>query len=82
MKTLIGFAALSGAALTPAVAFAHAGHIGELAGHSHWVGIAALAGASLVAGVIALKGRKNDSAGNDADAGPVDADKPEAEATS
>jgi len=46
------------AAATPTAAFAHAGHLGELAGHSHWVGVAALAGAALVAGVIALKDRK------------------------
>jgi len=44
--------------LAPAPAFAHVGHLGELAGHSHWVGAAALAGAALLAGVIALKDRK------------------------
>ncbi len=43
---------------TPSLALAHVGHIGELAGHSHWVGVAALAGAAIVAGVAALKGRK------------------------
>lgn len=46
------------AAVTPTAALAHAGHLGELAGHSHWIGVAALAGAALVAGVIALKDRK------------------------
>ncbi|MCV0425845.1 MAG: hypothetical protein K5905_10250 [Roseibium sp.] len=46
------------AALLPTSAFAHGGHLGELAGHSHWVGVAALAGAALVAGLVALKGRK------------------------
>jgi hypothetical protein len=46
------------AAATPTAAFAHAGHLGELAGHAHWAGVAALAGAALVAGVIALKDRK------------------------
>ena len=47
------------AAFLPTSAFAHVGHLGELAGHSHWVGAAALAGAALVAGLVALKGRKN-----------------------
>ncbi|GAA0780053.1 DUF6732 family protein [Roseibium denhamense] len=51
--SLLGFAVL-----TPAPAFAHGGHIGELAGHSHWVGVAALAGAVLVAGAAAWAGRK------------------------
>lgn len=46
------------AALLPSSALAHGGHFGELAGHSHWVGVAALAGAALVAGIIALKDRK------------------------
>jgi len=50
------------AALMPAPAFAHAGHLGELAGHSHWVGAAAVAGAALVAGIIALKDRKRKKA--------------------
>ncbi|MEM9634083.1 MAG: DUF6732 family protein [Pseudomonadota bacterium] len=53
-------AILTGLAATilPTSAFAHGGHLGELAGHSHWVGVAALAGAALVAGIVALKGRK------------------------
>lgn len=44
--------------LLPSLAHAHLGHLGEAAGHSHWVGVAALAGAALVAGLVALKGRK------------------------
>lgn len=30
-------------------AFAHGGHVGELAGHTHWIGWAAVAGATAVA---------------------------------
>ncbi|MEO9527916.1 DUF6732 family protein [Roseibium sp.] len=64
------FAGLA-AAVLPTSAFAHGGHLGDLAGHSHWVGVAALAGAALIAGVIALKGRKraqeDDSAEQDAE---------------
>ena len=40
-------------------AFAHAGHVGELAGHAHWVGVAAVLGAAAIAAVLA-KGRKAD----------------------
>ncbi|PVB60655.1 DUF6732 family protein [Labrenzia sp. 011] len=50
------------AAFIPTSALAHAGHLGELAGHSHWVGAAALAGAALVAGIIALRDRKRKQA--------------------
>ncbi|WP_417671145.1 DUF6732 family protein [Roseibium sp.] len=48
---------------SPSLAHAHAGHLGELAGHSHWVGVAALAGAALVAGIASLKGRKKTAEG-------------------
>lgn len=40
-------------------AFAHAGHVGELAGHAHWIGVAAVLGAAAIAAVLA-KGRKAD----------------------
>ena len=46
----------------PSTAFAHGGHLGELAGHSHWIGVAAVAGAALVAGLVALKDRKKKAA--------------------
>lgn len=45
-------------ATLPAVAHANVGHLGELAGHSHWAGVAALAAAAAVAGVMALKARR------------------------
>lgn len=70
------------ASLFTGPAFAHGGHLGELAGHSHWVGAAALAGAALVAGLVALRDRKRkksedpedkeqaeDASGNDQTAG-------------
>lgn len=64
-------------AVLPTSAFAHGGHLADLAGHSHWVGAAALAGAALIAGVIALKGRKQteegDTAESDADTDDADA---------
>ena len=52
----------------PVPAFAHGAHLGELAGHSHWVGVAALAGAALVAGIIALKDKKQKKADEAPDA--------------
>lgn len=38
-------------------AFAHAGHVGELAGHAHWVGVAAVVAAATIASILA-KGKK------------------------
>lgn len=51
-------------------ASAHVGHIGELAGHGHWIGLAAGLGATAIAILIA-KARKRDE--------PSLADEPEAE---
>lgn len=45
-------------AMLPGVAQAHIGHLGEVAGHSHWVGVAALAGAAAIAGAVALKAKR------------------------
>ena len=53
----------------PTGAFAHAGHIGDLAGHDHWtlgLGLGAIAGAAAVAWV---KGRRRKDAA-EADAAP------------
>lgn len=44
--------------LAPGAALAHGGHLGELAGHSHWIGVAALAGAALIGGLVAAKSKK------------------------
>lgn len=43
------------------VAHAHLGHVAEVAGHSHWIGLAAVAGAAAIAGAIGLlSGVKSD----------------------
>ena len=43
-------------------AFAHAGHLGELAGHAHWLGLgAAVAAGALAAAIAKKKGRKTDA---------------------
>ena len=52
--------------VTPA--FAHMGHVGDLAGHSHWAGIALVGAAVALAGVRAAIGRNDDDAGQEADA--------------
>ncbi|MEP3046760.1 MAG: DUF6732 family protein [Roseibium sp.] len=65
---------------SPAMAFAHGGHLGDLAGHSHWVGVAALAGAALVAGVAAWANGKNKDASESDEDAAVDAEKPDSEA--
>lgn len=44
--------------LLPSGAFAHLGHVGELAGHDHWVAGAAIGAAVLVGLWGAWKGRK------------------------
>jgi len=50
--------AAAGAGLLPAAALAHPGHLGDMAGHSHWLGAAALFGAAVLAGFLAVKNRK------------------------
>ena len=56
--------------------FAHLGHLGDLAGHSHWAGIALVGAAAAVAGLLAKgRGEKNEDAAegaaceNDGDTG-------------
>lgn len=66
--------------LMPASALAHVGHIGDLAGHSHWVGVAALAGAAVIAVVAAKLKKRSDSAANSADAEADGAETPVEEA--
>ncbi|WP_416897969.1 MAG: DUF6732 family protein [Minwuia sp.] len=52
----------------PGSALAHGGHLGELAGHSHWVGVAALAGAAALGALAAklAKGRKQNEESEEA----------------
>ncbi|NVK33861.1 MAG: hypothetical protein HWE23_05225 [Rhodobacteraceae bacterium] len=61
-------------------AFAHVGHIGELAGHSHWAGAAALAGAAAIAGLLALRGKKKKNREESDGKAPDVSDTPEADA--
>ena len=56
MRTFIIFSGV----LFASPAFAHLGHVGELAGHAHWVGLGAVVVAGALAGVIG-KWTENDA---------------------
>ena len=56
--------------------FAHVGHLGEVAGHAHWVGVAAVAGAVALG---ALAGKLNKKTNEDAPSEEVTEDAPEGE---
>lgn len=57
-------------AAMPSLAHAHLGHVGELAGHSHWLGLGALAAAAAAIALLPKKRRKDDErAGGDSEAG-------------
>ncbi|MGJ8569778.1 MAG: DUF6732 family protein [Hoeflea sp.] len=47
------------------VALAHGGHIGDLAGHSHWVGWAAAAAAGAITAWAIKRGNKSKTAGQE-----------------
>ena len=55
-RSLILFATLVS---TISAARANGGHLGELAGHAHWVGVAAVLGAAALA-ALAAKAKKRD----------------------
>lgn len=65
---------LSGILLGAGPAMAHIGHIGELAGHGHWLAAGALAAAAGLAALGAMRGRKEkaeaESAGENPEAEP------------
>ena len=49
------------AAFCTHTAFAHGGHVGDLAGHSHWVGWAAAAAAGAITAWAIKRGNKSKS---------------------
>ena len=60
---LIGrIVALPAILMQPAHAFAHGGHLGELAGHSHWIGWGALVAGAALAALLGRKPKPEDSA--------------------
>jgi hypothetical protein len=60
------WAVLGGGIAAPA--YAHIGHLGELAGHDHWIALGALGAAGAIALIAGLKGKKKDSEAEEADA--------------
>ncbi len=56
-SSLCFFTAIS--AFWPAPAFAHWGHVGELAGHGHLIGLGALVGAAALAEALRRARKKN-----------------------
>jgi hypothetical protein len=52
--------------------FAHGGHVGELAGHAHWVGVAAVFGAAAIAAVLAKGKKSEDTDASEEDAAEVE----------
>lgn len=53
--------------IVPVGAMAHVGHVGELAGHSHWVGVAAVVGAAAVAAIAAKLRKRGERDGQEAE---------------
>jgi hypothetical protein len=61
--------------LVPATAHAHLGHLGELAGHSHWLAIGAGVSAAAIAALLAkVRGRKDETSGETEDATDAETD--------
>jgi membrane protein implicated in regulation of membrane protease activity len=79
---LIHFPVLAIAALlsllVPSLALAHAGHVGDLAGHSHWVGWAAAAAAAAVTAWAVKRGTRANADDETSDEATEDEDQPEA----
>lgn len=54
------------ATFAPVPALAHPGHVGELAGHSHWIALGALVAAAAIAAVVAkVSGKADDETAED-----------------
>jgi hypothetical protein len=49
-------------------AHAHLGHVGEVAGHSHWIGLAAVGAAAAIAVAVSTLGKKKDAEAKDEEA--------------
>ena len=76
MKILILFVTLLLATATSAMA--HVGHVGDLAGHSHWIGVGAVVAAGLVLAALGLTKSKEEASDEDSSeeavAGEVEGD--------
>ncbi|MCZ4289226.1 DUF6732 family protein [Hoeflea alexandrii] len=63
MRTLA--LSIAGSFIFAHAALAHGGHVGDLAGHSHWLGWAAAAAAGAIAAWAIKRGSKSKSAAKD-----------------
>ena len=54
------------AILIPQAALAHVGHIGEVAGHSHWIALGALGLATVIGALAAKTGKRSEEPEEDA----------------
>ncbi|WP_417513079.1 DUF6732 family protein [Minwuia sp.] len=70
-------AILTAVSVLPAKAFAHGGHLGELAGHSHWAGIAAAAAAAAIAAAVIKRRKRRDRTEDQPDEAPDEGGEPE-----
>jgi hypothetical protein len=64
----------------PLPAFAHVGHLGDLAGHSHWIALGALGIATVVGALTSAKGKDSSSDAEDDASVEEDTDTQEAAA--
>jgi Family of unknown function (DUF6732) len=67
MRYLPAFAVFVFACASATPVFAHLGHVGELAGHSHWIAIGASGIAAAIGVAVALAGKKASKAAQDDD---------------
>ena len=74
MKNVTGLATMAALTLLPGLAHAHAGHVGELAGHSHWIAMGALAAAAALAAIVATKPRKKNDKEPEGETADADAE--------
>lgn len=62
MRNAFPFSVFALIAAAPVPALAHLGHVGEAAGHSHWIGLAALGVAAAILALLPRGKRKEDEA--------------------
>jgi hypothetical protein len=68
MTNAIRLPAFAGLLLISSPASAHLGHVGEMAGHSHWIGVAAASAAAAIAIAVSTLGKKKSAEEKDAEA--------------
>jgi len=67
MPNAIRLPAFAALLLISSPAHAHLGHVGEVAGHSHWIGLAAASAAAAIAIAVSTLGKKKDAEAKEAE---------------